>query len=146
MWVRYSSGTNPIILYDYDHTRKGEVPLRLLEGFKGVLQVDGYDGYSLACDTYKLTRAGCWDHARRKFYDAAKSSNGKGIGKKVVNILKKVYKIEKKIKDLAIDEKYRIRQEQTKPILDDLKKYIDEVRQKITPNSLAGKAINYTYN
>jgi len=146
MWIRYASGVHPIILYDYDPTRKGEVPLRLLEGFKGVLQVDGYDGYSKACETYNLIRAGCWDHARRKFFDAAKSSNGKGIGKKVVNILKKIYKIEEQIKEVSLEEKLKTRQEKIKPILDDLKKYLDEVRTKITPDSLAGKAVNYTCN
>ena len=146
MWLRYAPGANPIVLYDYDPTRKGEVPLRLLEGFKGVLQVDGYDGYSKACEIYSLIRAGCWDHARRKFFDAFKSSNGKGIGKKVLKILKRIYKIEKKIIDASLKERYKVRQEQIKPILDDLKIFIDETRQKITPDSIAGKAINYTYN
>lgn len=146
MWVRYSGSDQPIILYDYAPTRAGLVPLELLDGFKGVLQVDGYDGYSKVVEDNKLTRAGCWDHARRKFFDAAKSSNGKGIGNKVINILKKVYKLEDQIKNLSLDEILRIRQEKIKPILDDFKKYIDEVREKIAPTSLAGKAIHYTFN
>ena len=146
MWVRYSGGENPIVLYDYAPTRSGSVPCELLGGFKGILQVDGYDGYSKVVEENKLIRAGCWDHARRKFFDAAKSSNGKGIGNKVVNILKKVYKIEEQIKSFPLDEKYRTRQEKTKAILDELKKYIDEIRCKITPTSVAGKAVNYTFN
>ena len=44
MWVRHAPGA---------------VPLDLLEGFKGTLQVDGYDGYSPACEKYNLIRAGC---------------------------------------------------------------------------------------
>ncbi len=31
-------------------------------------------------------------------------------------------------------------------ILDELKEWIDEIRPKITPKSIAGKAINYTFN
>jgi transposase len=146
MWVRRTAGENPIVLYDYDATRSGEVPLKLLDGFKGILQVDGYDGYSKVCDKNNLIRAGCWDHARRKFFDASKSSKGKGTGKKIVNILKKVYKIEDQIKNLSLDERYKIRQDKIKSILDDLKKDIDELRVKVTPDSLLGKAINYTYN
>ena len=110
MWVRRSGGKNPIVLFDYAPNRSGDVPLALLEGFKGVLQVDGYDGYARVCEQNKLIRAGCWDHARRKFFDAAKSSKGKGIGNKVINILKKVYKLEEQIKDLPSDKKFEIRQ------------------------------------
>ena len=50
MWV--SLGCLPghqSVLYDYDPSRSGQVPLTLLEGFKGYLQTDGYDGYSPAC-------------------------------------------------------------------------------------------------
>ena len=49
MWVRHRPGDRPIILYDYDPTRRGSVPIELLDGFKGYLQCDGYDGYSPAC-------------------------------------------------------------------------------------------------
>jgi transposase len=146
MWLRYSPGLKPIVLYDYSPTRSGDVPFELLEGFSGVLQVDGYDGYARVCREKNLIRAGCWDHARRKFFDANKTSGGKGTGKKAVAILKKIYKIEEQIKFLPLKEKYKIRQEKTKPILDDFKIWIDEVRAKITPTSVAGKAINYTYN
>lgn len=146
MWVRRSGGEKPIVLFDYAPNRSGNVPIELLEGFKGVLQVDGYDGYSRVCEQNKLIRAGCWDHARRKFFDAAKSSKGKGIGNKVINILKKVYKIEEQIKGLPLDKRLEIRQNKTRPILEDLKEFIDKTRSKITPSSIAGKAINYTYN
>jgi len=146
MWVRYSTGEYPIVLYDYSPTRSGQVPIELLEGFKGILQVDGYDGYQAACSEYNLIRAGCWDHARRKFFDASKTSNGKGVGKRVLDILKRLYKVEERIKELPLDEKYAARQAKCKPILDELRKIIDEVRTKITPTSVAGKAINYTFN
>ena len=146
MWVRYAGGVNPIILYDYAPSRSGDVPVELLDGFKGILQVDGYDGYARICNQNSLIRAGCWDHARRKFFDASKSSKGKNLGKKVINILKKVYKIEEQIKNSSLEKKYKIRQEKTKPILEDLKLFIDEMRSKINPKSIAGEAINYTYN
>lgn len=146
MWVRSLPGSEPIILYDYAPTRASSVPIELLEGYSGVLQVDGYDAYARICEDNNLIRAGCWDHARRKFFDAQKTSNGKGIGKKVVDILKKVYQLEKKIQFFSLEDKLKVRQEKTKPILDKLKEWIDETRQKITPSSVAGKAVNYAYN
>ena len=82
MWVRYAPGKKPIILYDYAPSRSGQVPIELLEGFKGRLQVDGYDGYSQVCEINNLIRMGCMDHARRKFFDAFKTSGAKDIGKR----------------------------------------------------------------
>ncbi len=56
----------PIVLYDYDPGRGQAVPLRLLEGFTGTLQTDGYDGYNAAVAVGGLTHLGCFAHARRK--------------------------------------------------------------------------------
>jgi transposase len=146
MWVRHRPGDNPIILYDYAPSRSGDIPLELLEGFSGFLQVDGYDGYARACTEYQLARVGCWDHARRKFFDASKTSKGKGIGKKGVTLVDKLYKIERKIAKLSLEEKHKERQLQSAPLLKEIKTWIDEIRAKIIPKSIAGKAINYTYN
>lgn len=146
MWLRHLPGANPIILYDYAPTRAGSVPLELLEGFKGALQVDGYDGYSAACKKYNLARLGCWDHVRRKFFDASKTKNGKSIGKKGINLIDKLYKIEKDIKYSSLEERLQVRQEKSKKLLNKIKEWIDDIRPKITPSSYGGKAINYTFN
>jgi len=146
MWLRHAPFGDPIILYDYAPSRAGAVPIKLLEGFRGTLQVDGYDGYSAACKEYNLQRIGCWDHVRRKFFDASKSSSGKNIGKKGVALIDKLYKIEKRITDLNPAERLRVRQAESVPLLNKIKAWIDELRLKITPKSLAGKAINYAYN
>ena len=146
MWVRHAPGDNPIVLYDYASSRSGEIPINLLEGFKGILQVDGYDGYSRACNDYKLIRAGCWDHCRRKFFDASKTSKGKNLGKKFIKLIDQLYKIEKKIKDQPLDERSHIRSSDSKKILDEIKDLIDSKRGQMTPKSTLGKAINYTFN
>ena len=86
------------------------------------------------------------DHARRKFFDASKTSKGKGVGTKGVKLMKKLYKVEDKIQDFSLEEKHRVRQEKSRPIMDELKTWIDDVRGKITPSSVAGKAINYAFN
>ena len=50
-----------------DPGRGQAVPLRLLEGFEGTLQTDGYDGYNAAVALGGLTHIGCFAHARRKY-------------------------------------------------------------------------------
>ena len=59
------------------------VPLRLLDGFRGTLQTDGYAGYNRVCRENGLTRIGCWDHARRKFVEASQAAPAKKKGTKV---------------------------------------------------------------
>ncbi len=57
-----------------------------------------------------------------------------------------LYKIEDEIEKLSPDEKKRITQEKSKPILEEMKKWVDEKRPKITPKSMNGKEINYFCN
>jgi hypothetical protein len=59
------------------------VPSRLLDGFTGVLQTDGYAGYNQVCRDNPITRIGCWDHARRKFVEASKAVPSKKKGEQV---------------------------------------------------------------
>lgn len=146
MWLRHAPFGDSIVLYDYAPSRAGTVPIELLDGFSGTLQVDGYDGYSAACKKYNLQRIGCWDHVRRKFFDASKSNNGKNIGKKGVALIDKLYKIERRVEKLSAQERLQIRQSESVPVLEKIKAWIDELRPKITPKSLGGKAINYAYN
>ena len=146
MWIRHAPGDNPIVLYDYAPSRKGAVPIELLEGFSGALQVDGYDGYAPACYKFKLLRLGCMDHCRRKFFDASKTSGGKGIGKKGVNLIDKLYKIEEQIENLSLEDRHQIRLEKSVSLLSKIKDWLDDIRPKIIPKSVAGKAVNYACN
>jgi transposase len=146
MWVRYSGIGPPIVLYDYSPTRSGQVPLELLEGFSGYLQVDAYDGYSEVCKVNKLIRLGCMDHARRKFTDAFKTSGSREIGKRALVYFKLLYKIEEDIKNRTPEEKKKIRQEKSKSILAEMKEWIESKRAKVPPQSVGGKAISYFIN
>lgn len=75
MWVqRGGPPGRPMVLFDYDPSRSAQVPLRLLEGYRGYLQTDGYAGYHAAVIYNGLNQLGCWAHARRKFDDRSWAS------------------------------------------------------------------------
>lgn len=60
MWVTCGGPPDkPSILFEYDPSRAGRVIRRLLDGFNGVLQADGYSGYGKLCTDNGLTRVGC---------------------------------------------------------------------------------------
>jgi len=155
MWViRGGPPNKPVVRFEYDPSRSGQVAVRLLDGFSGVLQADGYGGYNTVCRENNLTRIGCWDHARRKFVDASKAGETKSKSKQAVptkadvalSHIRKLYAIETKIKDLSVDERTQARQEKSLPLLNTLKAWLDNNLGKVLKGGLTHKAIQYTLN
>ena len=159
MWVmRGGPPSQPSVLFEYDPSRGREVPLRLLEGYHGKLQTDGYASYNAVVEKNKLIHIGCWDHARRKFDEALKAATPvKKKGKKTSSTapskaqvgfakINTLYRIEREIKSLSDGEKYQARQTRSKPLLEDLKTWLDKNKDKVLKDSLTSKAIHYTLN
>jgi transposase len=146
MWVQYGRSPHPMVIYDYRPGRGGSVPIELLQGFKGYLQVDGYVGYDQISAQKEISRLGCMDHCRRKFFDAFKTSSGKGTAKKFLILFKKLYEIEEKLKGHLPETRHKVRLEKSVPFLDEIKKLIDECRGKILPKSQLGLALSYAFN
>ena len=71
----------PVILYEYQKTRKKEHAREFLKDFRGICVTDGYQVYhSIADEREDLTMAGCWSHARRGFADVVKAAEKKDVG------------------------------------------------------------------
>ena len=162
MWVYCCGADSPagklngdnapnIVLYDYQPSRAGKCAAAFLQNdagtpYTGYLQVDGYSGY----DKLPAKSVVCMAHIRRKF-DEAKKAQGKGNQKTgkadwALNHIQKLYRIEKQIKTLPIDERYRIRQEKSLPLLNQFKAWLDKSAPNVLPESLLGKALSYALN
>jgi len=128
------------VLYDYQVS----CAVNYLEGFDGYLQADGYAGY----EQVDATLIGCMAHARRKFVEAqtAEPKNKSGRANLAINKIAKLYRIEKEIKDLSADEKKDFRQENSIPLLNEFKEWLDKSIQQVLPKSAIGKAIQYSLN
>ena len=138
-----------VVLYDYDPARSQAVPKRLLEGFKGYLQTDGYDGYNAAVAVNKLTHVGCMAHARRKFSEAVKAQGKKektGKAHRGLALIQKLYRIEKQARKLEPEQRHDHRQRHARPILDKLRTWLDEALPQVPPTSATGKALSYLHN
>ena len=145
IWV-YRTGppTKEIIIYEYQPNRSGVNASNFLESFSGYLQVDGYAGYEQIMARADITAVYCMAHARRNFIDIVKANkNNKTKAQIGVNYIKKLYNIERNIRDLDNKYKVKIRQEKAKPILDRLKFWLEETYPKCLPKGPLGKAINY---
>ena len=150
LWLqRGGPPDQPITLYDYDPGRGAGVPLRLLDGFRGYLQTDGYDGYNAAVVSNGLMHMGCMAHARRKFSDAVKAQgkNRKpGKAQHGLALIQKLYRVEKQAKQLTPQERFDHRQQHAKPILERLRSWLDDSLPQVLPGSTAGKALKYLHN
>jgi len=150
LWLqRGGPPDQPVILYDYDPSRGQHIPKQLLEGFKGYLQTDGYDGYNGAVAVGGLKHVGCWAHARRKFDEAIKAQGKKkpkGKAHRGLAWIQKLYRIEKHTRSLTPEERHAHRQRHARPILDELRAWLDASLPQVPPTSATGKALNYLHN
>ena len=148
MWVRAGGPpTQAIRLFHYADSRSGAVASHLLAGYQGYVQTDDYAGYNDACSTQGITQLGCWAHARRKFIEAQKANSGKrkkaGKADVAVNLIAKLYGIEKRIKQLSPEERQRVREQESKPQLEKIRQWLDKALQGALPKGLLGKALAY---
>lgn len=148
LWIYRGDENQPFNVYEYTPTRQREGPQTFLRDFKnGFLQADAYAGYDCifndSCKNIKELL--CWAHARRKFYEARKYSPQ--LSHSAIAMIKLLYEIENKIKDLCANEKREIRQSKSVPILNDIKDWLQSITlAQALPQSPIRNAINYTLN
>jgi transposase len=155
MWL-YCTGTDSpdnkligadipnIVLFDYQISLAGKCAVDYLQGYSGYLQEDGYAGYEKS----QATLVGCWAHARRKFTEAKTAQGKKPSGRAdwALNHIQKLYRIERQIKDRAIDERLAIRQKKVLPLLEQFKQWLITSEQQVLPKTKLGEAIFYCLN
>lgn len=148
LWLMASFDEHPMIVFHYDPRRHAEVPHLLLDQTVKTLMIDGYDGYQPACNNYEITRLGCWAHARRKFVDAQKLQPKGKVGKsdQALAYIQRLYRIEKEIKRLSVEEKHKTRQAEAKPIIDKLRQWLEKHFPRSPPSMAIGKALYYLHN
>lgn len=141
-WVYYSP-LEKTVLFDYRHGRSRDGPLKLLRGFKGYLQTDGYKVYDTFGNNSSITLLNCMAHARRGFekaLDYDKDRAGYAMG-----MFQELYKIERQAreKNLTPKQRHKLRLDQSLPILNELGKWIVETYKTVLPKSPIGKAAAY---
>jgi transposase len=130
IWLKTSKDIHPIVLMSYSSNRNEKTAEFLFEGFTGYMQTDGYPGYNIVANREGVTQLGCWAHARRKFADIIKSgvadAKSKSLAKVLVDMVAKLYKIEKDIKNNPPDQKKIIREMESRLILNDINLWCDK--------------------
>ncbi len=147
MWVRARDATSgpPIILYHYVPSRGNEVAASLLTGFRGILQTDGYSAYDVFCLKNKILHAGCWNHCRRKFWEADKVAKKKQgtFAHQALETIRTIYEVERNTREMSPEDRLVYRKKHMAPLIDKFKAWLDDNVDKTPPSLLTGKAIAY---
>lgn len=148
MWVyRNHRPDKKIIVFDYQQTRQAQWPKQILKDFKGYLQTDGYKGYDWVDKHPDIIHLGCFAHARRPFAQLVKLAKQTGKSHQAVAYIQKLYAIEKIARDtiLTHEQRYQLRLDKAKPILNDMKAWLDLSLKTAVPQSKLGNALVYIY-
>lgn len=156
----FAGADPPTALFHYSRDRRGEHPRTHLAPWSGILQADAYGGYG---ELYAPSRqpgpvleAGCFAHARRKFFELAdvaaaarrKSRNERAgmiypIALEAVQRLDALFDIERGINGMSAAERLAIRQELSAPLIAELHEWLTGQLAKLSRNHDLAKAINY---
>jgi transposase len=145
MWVR-SSEELGIALFDYDLSKGAPAVNRLLRGYTGVIQADEHS----CCNQIEketALRLGCMMHARRRFKKALDVSGGTSrLALEGLSFFKRLYAFEENYKKLKLTsaERFKARELDHRPLLDDYNAWLLKNKEKVPPKSKIGNAINYS--
>ena len=144
IWPYYGDKEHPVILYDYTATRERAGPEKFLDGYRGYLQADAYGGYDafFKDPARGLIEVGCWSHARRYYHKALESDQPR-MGLALL-LIAQLYRVEKQARLLPSEDRLRLRQLQSRPILDKLRDYLLQIQAEVLPKSPEGRAVRYT--
>ena len=116
-----------------------------LAGYAGLMQADAYAGFTKLYRANRkpgpIVEAACWAHGRRKFFDLARLSKAP-IATEAVKRIDVLFAIEREINGLMPQERLRVRQERSRPLIIELQTWLRERRARLSKNSDTTKAIN----
>jgi transposase len=146
MWVQTGGPPGrPVVVFDYDASRGGQVPVRLLHDYRGYVMTDGYSGYNELMRTDGIEQLICWAHVRRRFVEAVKvqPKGRRGLADEAVALIGKLYGVERDHKDASDDARLLARQTHSVPALAALRVWLDKTLPGVTPKSALGTALSY---
>jgi transposase len=139
----------PAVVYRYAEDRRGRHVREHLEGFRGVLQVDGYSGYDeLARPDRRagaITLAYCLAHARREFFEVHKRTKD-AVAAEALRRIGEIYAIEARVRGRPAEERVAVRQVETKPLMAAFWSWLMACLEEISAKSSLATAIRYTLN
>jgi transposase len=137
----------PMALYRYSPHRKGERPKAHLAGFSGWMHADAYSGYDALTRPkegggQRIAHVACWAHARRKLFEVFEATKSP-VAEEALARIGALYAIEAEINGLEADRRREVRQARSKPLLTEMRGWMEAQRRRLSAKSTLGKALQY---
>lgn len=151
LWT-YLNESSRLVLYDFttSHCRAG--PSTFLSGFAGTLLTDGHSSYHEVVQRNNLIHAGCWSHARRKFYDARLDDRRRcGL---MLKLIQDLFAVERRAQEAREDpasafgdaEHLALRRTESAARVDEIRSCADAWSVEVLPRGGVGQAVGYLLN
>ena len=152
MWVyrnRPSSKSPPIVLFDWQPSRRADHPREFLKDFSGTVVTDGYQVYhKLGKERPDLNVAGCWVHARRPYAEFIKSIGKQAaktsLAQEAYDMITEIMHLDNDYDDLSPSDRKKQRQKHLLPRVDAYFEWVKAKYDQVTHNSTIGKALAYS--
>jgi transposase len=146
IWTYVGDQEHPYTVYDYTPNRSRDGPEEFLKAFRGYLQADAYSGYDHFYEEPErgIEEVACMAHVRRKHWEAQSSDLMRSTV--MLAYIRLLYDVEREAREQKLKGQARraLRQEKSKPILDDIRAYLEREQPRVLPKSPEGEAIAYT--
>jgi hypothetical protein len=145
----WGSAIPPAVSYLYSPDRKAEHAHKLLDDCHGFLHADGYAGFNRLYEPHatgadpRLTEVACFAHARRKYFDVH-ASTASPIALEALERVGRLFAIEAEIKGEDPSRRLAVRQERSRPLLDELRAFLERSLNQISRKSSLAGAIRYS--
>ena len=136
----------PAAIFHHSPDRTAAHPNRHLAGWQGILQADAYAGYNdLYTSSRKpgpITEAGCWAHARRKFFELAELTKAP-LAVEAVRRIDAIFAIEREINGTSAEQRLATRTAQSAALVAELETWMRQTRLKLARQNEVGRAMDY---
>jgi hypothetical protein len=131
----------PAVWFAYSEDRRGEHPRQHLKNFTGALQADAYAGFHHLYGNH-IYEAACWAHARRKFHDIH-LAHASPTTTEALTRIGALYAIEDEVRGKPVDVRLSVRQTRARPLLEDLRRWMEKALRSLSSKSETAAAIRY---
>jgi hypothetical protein len=142
LWVYVRGDTGPpLAVFDFSRDRSKKRPLEFLGDYRGYVHADAYSGYDELFRREGIIEVGCWVHARRKFDEAVSSRQLEAT--EIMARIAQLYRVEALVSEMTPDDRRRVREEHSRPIIDGIFARLEELKAATLPSEPLRKAIDY---
>jgi len=132
------------VLFEYTAKHDGAAVDTFLAGYKGHLVADAHAVFDHLYRKGDVVEVGCWSHARRYYFKALETDPDRA--RHALALIASIFTIERKIAHAPPETKLKIRQAETKPVVDAFFAWCERESRLVLDETPIAKAIGYALN